>query len=264
MKAVYTEPEIISLQSPELNFVSCDVDFDKAELTHKVNEVLRSLTPREERVLRLRYFEGYTLREVGEQFGCCYQNIRQIEAKALRKLKHPSRSRYLRTFLNLPVNENFQSNDSLLDQRQRVCDKLYRIIGEILLYKLDIWYKPYVFEDGTKGIVSKSTNTAEIYTRHNGQKDNIMDYTFYEHPIKVCKETYGKDFIKEYGNEYIKIKYNKYAYENDKQINNMYRHLINIFIELCQKVGHIQLTGDYIIVHKHTLDYILDEIETWK
>jgi len=64
--------------------------------------VLASLTAREERVLRMRFGMGindHTLEEVGQQFSVTRERIRQIEAKALRKLKHPSRSRILRTFL---------------------------------------------------------------------------------------------------------------------------------------------------------------------
>ena len=66
--------------------------------------MLASLTPREERVLRMRFGIGmntdHTLEEVGQQFSVTRERIRQIEAKALRKLKHPSRSRKLRSFLD--------------------------------------------------------------------------------------------------------------------------------------------------------------------
>jgi RNA polymerase primary sigma factor len=66
--------------------------------------MLASVTPREERVLRMRYGIGmnkeHTLEEVGKQFSGTRERIRQIEAKALRKLKHPSRSRVLRSFLD--------------------------------------------------------------------------------------------------------------------------------------------------------------------
>ena len=66
--------------------------------------LLASLTPREERVLRMRFGIGiksdHTLEEVGQQFSVTRERIRQIEAKALRKLKHPSRSRVLRGFLD--------------------------------------------------------------------------------------------------------------------------------------------------------------------
>lgn len=75
-----------------------------ANLRDTTTRVLASLTPREERVLRMRFGIGmntdHTLEEVGQQFSVTRERIRQIEAKALRKLKHPSRSRKLRSFLD--------------------------------------------------------------------------------------------------------------------------------------------------------------------
>ncbi|GGA96802.1 RNA polymerase sigma factor RpoD [Brucella endophytica] len=76
----------------------------QANLRDTTTRVLASLTPREERVLRMRFGIGmntdHTLEEVGQQFSVTRERIRQIEAKALRKLKHPSRSRKLRSFLD--------------------------------------------------------------------------------------------------------------------------------------------------------------------
>ncbi|HHN68225.1 MAG TPA: RNA polymerase sigma factor RpoD [Thermopetrobacter sp.] len=76
----------------------------QANLRETTTRVLASLTPREERVLRMRFGIGmntdHTLEEVGQQFNVTRERIRQIEAKALRKLKHPSRSKKLRSFLN--------------------------------------------------------------------------------------------------------------------------------------------------------------------
>ena len=75
----------------------------QANLRETTTRVLASLTAREERVLRMRFGIGmntdHTLEEVGQQFSVTRERIRQIEAKALRKLKHPSRSRKLRSFL---------------------------------------------------------------------------------------------------------------------------------------------------------------------
>jgi RNA polymerase primary sigma factor len=75
----------------------------QSELREIMTRVLASLTAREERVLRMRFGMGmnkdHTLEEVGQQFSVTRERIRQIEAKALRKLKHPSRSRILRSFL---------------------------------------------------------------------------------------------------------------------------------------------------------------------
>jgi RNA polymerase primary sigma factor len=80
------------------------VDFAvNADLKESVSCVLSSLTPREERVLRMRFGIGmntdHTLEEVGQKFSVTRERIRQIEAKAIRKLKHPNRSRKLRSFL---------------------------------------------------------------------------------------------------------------------------------------------------------------------
>ena len=76
----------------------------QAGLKNSTTKVLATLTPREERVLRMRFGIGmntdHTLEEVGQQFSVTRERIRQIEAKALRKLKHPSRSRQLKSFLD--------------------------------------------------------------------------------------------------------------------------------------------------------------------
>ena len=76
----------------------------QSSLRDTIAEVLASLTPREERIIRMRFGLGmtsdHTLEEVGNTFSVTRERIRQIEAKALRKLKHPSRSRILRSFLD--------------------------------------------------------------------------------------------------------------------------------------------------------------------
>jgi RNA polymerase primary sigma factor len=78
----------------------------QANLREATAKALASLTPREERVLRMRFGIGmntdHTLEEVGQQFSVTRERIRQIEAKALRKLIHPSRSRRLRGFVDSP------------------------------------------------------------------------------------------------------------------------------------------------------------------
>jgi len=76
----------------------------KSNLSEATTKILSTLTPREERVLRMRFGVGmntdHTLEEVGLQFSVTRERIRQIEAKALRKLKHPSRSKQLKSFLD--------------------------------------------------------------------------------------------------------------------------------------------------------------------
>ena len=72
-------------------------------LLFATSDILESLTPREAKVLRMRFGIGmntdHTLEEVGKQFDVTRERIRQIEAKALRKLRHPSRSEHLKSFL---------------------------------------------------------------------------------------------------------------------------------------------------------------------
>ena len=92
------------------DFVQDDVTVQPAEaasytlLREQLEEVLKSLTPREEQVLRMRFGlvdgKAHTLEEVGKEFDVTRERIRQIESKALRKLRHPSRSKKLRDFLN--------------------------------------------------------------------------------------------------------------------------------------------------------------------
>jgi RNA polymerase primary sigma factor len=76
----------------------------QSNLRETTTRVLALLTPREERIIRMRFGLGvnsdHTLQEVGQQFSLTRERIRQIEAKAIRKLKHPSRSTVLRSFLD--------------------------------------------------------------------------------------------------------------------------------------------------------------------
>ncbi|MBP6716185.1 MAG: RNA polymerase sigma factor RpoD [Acidobacteria bacterium] len=88
---------------PDTNIVSPSDAVINLNLKEQTDQVLRTLTPREERVIRMRFGVGegseHTLEEVGQSFAVTRERIRQIEAKALRKLRHPSRSRRLKPFL---------------------------------------------------------------------------------------------------------------------------------------------------------------------
>src|SRR6056300_1873830 len=74
-------------------------EYRRQNLKQVVTNVLSTLTSREERLLRLRFFYNKTLREIGEMFNVNSERVRQIECKALRKLKHPSRNLPLREFI---------------------------------------------------------------------------------------------------------------------------------------------------------------------
>ena len=88
---------------PDTNVVSPSDAVINLNLKEQTDSVLKTLTPREERVIKMRFGVGegseHTLEEVGQSFAVTRERIRQIEAKALRKLRHPSRSRRLKPFL---------------------------------------------------------------------------------------------------------------------------------------------------------------------
>lgn len=82
-----------------------DIDISNAQVRAKVTQMLLKLPPRLERILRERFFQGLTLDQIIEKYGISRERIRQIEAKALRMLKHPSRANVLKPLLNNDVNE---------------------------------------------------------------------------------------------------------------------------------------------------------------
>ena len=128
--------EPISLETPVgdsedafiKDFIESENDFSPADtvasndLKERVREVLKTLTPREEKVLKMRFgidvASEHTLEEVGKDFSVTRERIRQIEVKALRKLRHPSRSKKLQTFFekefNIGIDES--DNDDMMDE----------------------------------------------------------------------------------------------------------------------------------------------------
>jgi DNA-directed RNA polymerase sigma subunit (sigma70/sigma32) len=80
-------------------FVGSVVMVDSSEMSKAVRRVLATLEVREEMVLRIRYFTNYTLEQTGKIFKVSKERIRQIETKALRKLRHPTRNRYFQPFI---------------------------------------------------------------------------------------------------------------------------------------------------------------------
>ena len=123
--------EPISLETPVgdsedafiKDFIEGENDFSPSDtvatndLKERVREVLKTLTPREEKVLKMRFgidvASEHTLEEVGKDFSVTRERIRQIEVKALRKLRHPSRSKKLRTFFEKEPDDAGIPEDSL-------------------------------------------------------------------------------------------------------------------------------------------------------
>lgn len=122
--------EPISLETPVgdsedasiKDFIESDSDFSPSDtvtnndLKERVREVLKSLTPREEKVLKMRFgidvASEHTLEEVGKDFSVTRERIRQIEVKALRKLRHPSRSKKLKTFFEKEFDQEFLDDNA--------------------------------------------------------------------------------------------------------------------------------------------------------
>ena len=104
--------------NPLLQYLSCEAtqetDAIKSNMRNVATVVLSTLTAREERVIRLRFGIGlnteHTYQEIGKKYGVGGERIRQIEQKALRKLKHPSRSRRFRSFLDTIYSFNSDYN----------------------------------------------------------------------------------------------------------------------------------------------------------
>ena len=126
--------EPISLETPVgdsedasiKDFIESDTDFSPSDtvanndLKERVREVLKSLTPREEKVLKMRFgidvASEHTLEEVGKDFSVTRERIRQIEVKALRKLRHPSRSKKLKTFFEKELDQEFLDDNAAHDE----------------------------------------------------------------------------------------------------------------------------------------------------
>jgi RNA polymerase primary sigma factor len=123
--------EPISLETPVgdsddayiKDFIESENDFSPSDtvasndLKEKVREILKTLTPREEKVLKMRFgidvSSEHTLEEVGKDFSVTRERIRQIEVKALRKLRHPSRSKKLRSFFDKEIEETLASEEPI-------------------------------------------------------------------------------------------------------------------------------------------------------
>lgn len=92
-------PDGFYLDAPETPMLPNEM-LERKQLSERIEHVFLSLSPREEAVLRMRFFEEMDLKEIGEKFGIHKETVRQIEAKALRKLRHPSKARKLRGFVD--------------------------------------------------------------------------------------------------------------------------------------------------------------------
>lgn len=260
------EIEAISMQSPEMNLLSYSIDaeVERNELRNRIEKVLDTLRPREAEIIRLRYLDGYTLEETGKRMNTSGANIDQIVKKAIRKMMHPSRAWMLRQYAegrDVMTSRNAynpQRLESLMHDDELI---LWNTIKSIFINILGIENKFYKISDKfsvkfTFGLPSNTLKTETIYTRGDYQ----IGGNYWYFPIEISKETADPDFIKKYNAEYVKILYHKRAEEPNKQINHLFRQLINTFIDLCKSSIGVEITGNYITMPRIEFRKLKDKI----
>ena len=251
------EIEAISMQSPEMNLLSYNIDseVEQDELRNRIEKVLDTLTPREAEAIRLRYLDGYTLEEAGKRIGASKTRAGQIVQKALKKMMHPSRSRFLKEYSegrDIMTSMNAydpQKLESLMREDELI---LLNTIKYIFTNILDIKHKSYKIDD-------KHFSSFELDSYYN--VISTMSYGKYWYfPIEMSKENIMLKFVKKYKGECVKIIYNRRAYESDNQINSLFKKLINIFIDLCKDSYGAEITGDYIIMPRNEFRKLKDKV----
>lgn len=223
------EIEFISMQSSEMNMLtySLDSELEQIDLRNKIEKLINTLSPREAEIIRLRYFNNYTLTEIAKEEGVCKQRIRQIIETAIRKMSHPSRIK--------PLKEYAEGRDILTSLNAYDLNRLKRIKDrdEITLFIL--------------------TNT--IWNDILGVRYRL--YTNYC-PIQIDKETISRRFVKKYKGEYIKFIYNENKADGLEELK-LFRKLGNIFIDLCKSVSNAEITDEYIIMPRSEFEKLNDK-----
>ena len=260
------EIEAISMQSPELQLLTYDIDseIEQSDLRNNIEKILSTLTSIESEVIRLRYLDGYTLEETGKRIGISKTRVDQIAKKAVRKMAHPSRSKLLKEYAedrDVMTSRNAynpQRLESLMHNDELI---LWNTIKSIFINILDIENKFYKISDKfsvrfTFGLPSNTLKTETIYTRGNYQ----IGGNYWYFPIEISKETANPAFNREHYGEYVKILYHRRAEESNKQINHLFRQLINTFIDLCKSSIGVEITGDYITMPRIEFKKLKDKI----
>lgn len=248
------EIEAISMQSPELQLLTYDIDseLEQTDLRNNIEKILSTLLPIESEVIRLRYLDGYTLEEAGKRIGISRTRVDQIAKKAIRKMIHPSRSKLLREYAgdrNILTSRNAYDPQRLADLMREDELILHNYIRSILKNILDIDHMTYKINDKVSvkfkfGLPLNTVQTETAYTRNRYQ----VGGNYWYFPMGITKETADPTFNRERHGEYVKILYHRRAEEHDKQINHLFRQLINTFIDLCKSSIGTEIGKDYIIM----------------
>lgn len=224
------EIELISMQSSEMNMLtySLDSELEQIDLRNKIEKLINTLSPREAEIIRLRYFNNYTLAEIAKEASISKQRVRQIIETAIRKMSHPGR---IKPLMEYAKGRNILTSLNAYDPRRlaRVKDK-----DETTLFIL--------------------TNT--IWNDILG--DYHILYTCYC-PIKIDRETISREFIEKYKGEYVKFIYNEDKADSLKK-RELFRKLINIFIDLCKSVNNAEITDEYIIMPRSEFEKLNSKV----
>lgn len=165
---------------------------------------------------------------------------------------HPSRSKLLREYAgdrNILTSRNAYDPQRLADLMREDELILHNYIRSILKNILDIDHMTYKINDKVSvkfkfGLPLNTVQTETTYTRNRYQ----VGGNYWYFPMGITKETADPTFNRERHGEYVKILYHRRAEEHDKQINHLFRQLINTFIDLCKSSIGTEIGKDYIIL----------------
>lgn len=209
--------ELVSLEScPEVLCLPAeDCTFDKvnnAELKRALDDVLDTLSPKEEEVIRLRHYEEESYDRIANKFGVCKERIRQIERKALSKLRQPGRSRKLKNYLYDVGEDEIQNADTLY------CTSLSHILSEVLTKKLNkYWTKCEVKVEQQSSMCYCMTIRVSGHLCLFKVRQRITDIVEREFPI-ICRK---KDMSTYYAEKLV------YRDISKAELNIIYRRYVN-------------------------------------
>lgn len=224
------EIELISMQSSEMNMLtySLDSELEQIDLRNKIEKLINTLSPREAEIIRLRYFNNYTLTETAKEVGISKQRVRQIIEAAIRKMSHPGRIK--------PLIEYAEGRD---------------ILTSLNAYDLN----------RLKNIKDKDETTLFILTNTIWKDILGVRYRLYTNycPIQIDKETISRGFVKKYKGKYIKFIYNEDKADSLEKLK-LFRKLANIFIDLCKSASDTEITDKYIIMPRSEFEKLNSKV----
>ena len=224
------EIELISMQSSEMNLLtySFDSEIEQIDLRNKIEKLINTLSPREAEIIRLKYFNNYTITEIAEELGIFKQRVGQIIEAAIGKMSHPGRIKSLKEYA--------EGRDILTSLNAYNPNRLAKI------------------KDKDETTLFILTNT--IWKDILGVRRRL--YIRYC-PIQIDQETISRGFIKKYKGKYIKFIYDEDRADSLEDLK-LFRKLINIFIDLCKSVSDVKITDKYIIMPRSEFEKLNSKV----